>query len=66
MMSLCPDPNSPMASTTIGVTEMMDMMTMEEKTNKTIVEHTRVLMSDPDSTEIVHPFLNCASISPSN
>ena len=56
-MSLCPDPSYPMASMTTGVTEMMEMMTIEEKTRSIMVEKTRALMSVPDYSDKVDPFL---------
>ena len=62
MMSLCPVESYPTASMTMGVTEMMVMMTIDERTSSTMVEKTRQFMSRFDLTSMVQHFLSCSNI----
>jgi len=62
MISLCPVDSYPTASMTIGVTEMMVMITIDERTSITIVEKTRQFINLLDLTSIVQHFLSCSNI----
>lgn len=62
MISLCPVESYPTASMTMGVTDMMVIMTIEEKIRSIIVEKTRQFINRLDLMSIVQHFLACYNI----